>query len=190
MSTAGFGTGRSSVFWGEAAPSEHIAHFCESEEVFLKTLTTFVGEGLNAGEGTIVIATPAHRQALNEQLTKAGIGVPCAIRENRFISIDVDSALQRFMVNAWPDDQRFADMLEGLIHRASAHQRRVRAFGEMVALLWGRGQSGATVRLEYLWNQFCRSYSFPLLCSYPRTGLTRDPADSLAEICAAHSRIL
>jgi len=178
------------VFWGEAAPSEHIAHFYESEEAFLSTLTTFVGEGLNAGEGTIAIATPAHRQALNEQLAEAGIEVPRAVRENRFLSIDADSALERFMVNGWPDDQRFAEMLERLIHRASAGNRRVRAFGEMVALLWGRGQAAATVRLEYLWNQFCRSYSFPLLCSYPRTGLTRDPADSLAEICAAHSRIL
>jgi len=179
-----------SVFWGELAPAEHIAHFYENEEVFLRTLTAFVGSGLNAGESTVVIATPEHLQALSEQLVLAGVDLELAILQSRFFPLDADASLARFMVNGWPDDKLFAEFLGGLMKEASARTRRVRAFGEMVALLWGRGHAGATVRLEHLWSQFCHSYSLPLLCSYPRTGFTRNPADSLAEICAAHSRVL
>jgi hypothetical protein len=58
----------------------------------------------------------------------------------------------------------------------------------MVAILWGRGHTAATVRLEYLWNQLLRTEKFPLFCAYPRSGFTRGASDSLAEICALHSK--
>jgi hypothetical protein len=34
--------------------------------------------------------------------------------------------------------------------RGTRHGRKVRAFGEMVALMWARGECGATVMLEHL----------------------------------------
>jgi hypothetical protein len=41
------------------------------------------------------------------------------------------------MVKDWPDEKLFASLVDYLIKRASKMGRRVRAFGEMVALLWG-----------------------------------------------------
>jgi hypothetical protein len=93
------------------------------------------------------------------------------------------------MVQNWPDEQRFAHSVERLIRRAATNDRRVRAFGEMVALLWARGQVAATVRLEHLWTQFCNSHLFALFCAYPRAGITENPADSFAVICAAHTQV-
>src|SRR5688500_19228341 len=52
--------------------------------------------------------------------------------------------------------------------------RSVRAFGEMVAVLWANGHNGATVRLEHLWHAFCQSEAFSLFCAYPKTGFTQD----------------
>jgi len=60
----------------------------------------------------------------------------------------------------------------------------------MVALLWAKGQNGATVRLEYLWNEFCQKESFALLCAYPRSGFTQDIDSSIREICSAHSKVI
>jgi hypothetical protein len=41
--------------------------------------------------------------------------------------------------------------------------RRVRAFGELVALLWARGDVAATVRLEFLWRQIWQKQTFSVL---------------------------
>jgi hypothetical protein len=66
----------------------------------------------------------------------------------------------------------------------------VRVFGEVVALMWARGYCSVTVRLEHLWTEFCQKESFALFCAYPRMGFTEDPAQSIAHICAAHSKVL
>jgi hypothetical protein len=115
--------------------------------------------------------------------------VEAALEEDRYIPLDAEDMLAKVMVNGWPDGQRFANLLGRVMKKAVAGHRRTRAFGETVALLWAHGQTGATVRLEDLWNQFCRSYSFPLLCSYPKAGFTKRPLRA-DEICAAHSRLI
>jgi MEDS: MEthanogen/methylotroph, DcmR Sensory domain len=183
-------TNEAQIFWGEIAPCEHIAQFYTDDTVLLDTLAGFVGGGLNAGESTIVIATPQHLKALEQRLINASIDLASMFIEDRYIALDANATLASFMAGNWPDDQLFSDFVERLIHRASVKNRRVRAFGEMVALLWGRGHAAATVRLEHLWQQFCLSHSFSLFCAYPRAGFTKDPCQSLADICAAHTRVM
>ena len=53
--------------------------------------------------------------------------------------------------------------------------RRLRAFGEMVALLAADGMADAAVRLEELWNRLAATHHFSLLCAYPTSlGLHAD----------------
>jgi hypothetical protein len=61
------------------------------------------------------------------------------------------------MVDGWPDEERFSRLVNRLLARATAKNRPVRAFGEMVALLWGSGNVEATLPLEHLWNKICLS---------------------------------
>lgn len=175
------------LFWPEPPAPEHTAHFYDSEEQFLRNLTDFVLEGLAVGESAIVIATPEHESALRLRLAEAGIDVDFAIENDRYIPLDAEETLAKFMVNGWPDGQRFANLVGQVIKRATAGHRQTRAFGEMVTLLWERGQTGATVRIEELWNQFSYSYLFPLLCAYPTAAFVKGPVCSLEEICSAHS---
>lgn len=190
MSSAEWGPSPARVFWGEMAPSDHIAHFYEDEESFLATLAGFIAAGVAKGESAIVIATPRHLAGLEQRLAKSGIDLASALLDERYIVLDAEAALANFMRRNWPDDQLFAEMVGNLIRRASRNGRGVRAFGEMVALLWAQGHQEATIRLEYLWNTFCRNYGFCLLCSYPRAGFTKNPQQSIAEICGHHSRSL
>lgn len=178
------------VFWGELAPSEHIAQFYDSEDALLSALTTYVREGLEAGESAIVIATPGHLTMLHELLRSDGLDLDRAILEDRYISADAETSLASFMVGPWPDEKLFTQFVNRLLVRATAHNRRARAFGEMVALLWARGDLAATVRLEHLWNGVCDQAPLPLFCAYPRIGSTMKPSHSFDQICAAHSRIL
>ena len=113
-----------------------------------------------------------------------------ALIQGRYIALLADDTLRRFMVKRWPDEKLFRDLVTKLLARARARGRRVRAFGEMVALLWSRGDVAATVRLEQMWQQLCNLEKFALFCAYPKTGFTAGSDNSIREICAAHSMVI
>lgn len=181
--------GQTRMFWAEITPCEHIAQFYEDDGALLDSLAKFVREGLTSGETSIVIATAEHIKALDERLNSSGVSAAICRLANEYITIEAQEALDEFMVNQWPDERLFSAFLEGLLDRAGTDGRRVRAFGEMVAILWASGNTAATIRLEQLWNNVCRKHGFPLFCAYPRLGSTKETEASIAEICAAHSRI-
>lgn len=84
-------------------------------------------------------------------------------------------------------------MIGSLIARVSRHgNRRVVAFGEKVALLWAEGQRDAALKLERLWNDVVKAYSFALHCAYPPCTVfsQQELADSLADICAEHTEVI
>jgi hypothetical protein len=178
------------VFWGEMAPCEHLVQIYEDDALFLDTLEGFVADGLLAGEGVVVSASSPHLSALNRGLVKRDPRLARAIQGEQYLSLDAEAMLSLFMVNGWPDDELFNNFVTGILQRASAGGRRVRAFGEMVALLWAQGNCGATVRLEHLWHQLCEEQEFMLFCAYAKTGFTRETQDSIQEISDAHSRVI
>ncbi len=175
----------------DATASGHILQFYSSEDELLDTLSAYIGEGLRAGESAIVIATPEHLRALRYQLESINADLIRAMFEDRYITLDANVALTSFMVDGMPDERLFGEMARLLLHRASASKRRVRAFGEMVALLWASGNREATVRLERLWEDFCRKREVSLLCSYPKAAFAENMVGARrkaeSEIRAAHT---
>ena len=95
------------IFWGEVSPCEHLVQFYETDNVFLDTLEGFVSGGLRAGESVIVIATPTHRQILEQRLTSRGVDVDQARSQDQYIALDAEQTLGFFMKSGWPDDERF-----------------------------------------------------------------------------------
>ena len=178
------------VFWGEISPCEHLVQIYEDDDAFLDSLEGFIAGGIMAGDGVVVIATPPHAAALNTRLTRRGIDVASAIEADQFLLLDAEDTLSQFMINDWPDDLLFRELVTRLLQRAKGEGRRVRAFGEMVALLWAQGNNGATVRLEHLWHRLCDEQSFSLFCAYPSSGFTQDASASIKEICDTHSRVV
>ena len=178
------------VFWGEIAPCEHVLQIYGEDNVFLDALEGFVSEGLHGNESVIVIATNQHLSGLEERLMKGGHNLNTARATDLYIELNAEETLAKFMVEGWPDDRLFEQLVGKLLLRARKAARKVRAFGEMVALLWANGNNGATVRLEHLWNRVLARESFPLFCAYPRTGFTQDAETSMREICAMHSRVI
>jgi MEDS: MEthanogen/methylotroph, DcmR Sensory domain len=178
------------IFWGEIAPCDHLVQIYEDDATFLDTLVSFVMAGLRTGESVIVIATAAHLTGLENRLGAEGLNTSSLRLAGQYLPFDAKETLSKFMVNGWPDEKLFRQTVAELLARARRHGGKVRAFGEMVALLWAEGYNGATVRLEHLWNDFCQTELFCLFCAYPRAGFTKNVNESIKEICATHSKVV
>lgn len=171
---------------------EHFVQLYENGGSLLRALTDYARDALASGEAAVVIAAPERLSALGSALTASGIDVKRCEREGRLIAADANDVLGRFMVDGWPDDERFAASVGEMLQRARGGRRarKVRAFGEMVALLWDRGYHAATFRLEHLWHGMCQDKAFRLFCAYPKAAVAAGGAGSLDRVVSAHSRVL
>ena len=64
----------------------------------------------------------------------------------------------------------------------------VRAYGEMVDVLWKNGQDVAAIRLEMLWNKLAATHRFSLLCGYAMGTFYKD--SSISDIHRQHSHVV
>jgi hypothetical protein len=178
------------VFWGEIAPCEHVIQVYENDDIFLDTLAKFAAVGIKSGECVIIIATQNHLQSLYFRLARYTINLQELIADEQYIPLEAEKTLDQFMVNGWPDEELFEQTISAIIERGSCKNRRIRVFGEMVALLWGKGKTGATVQLEHLWNRLCEQNELTLFCAYPKVGFTNDINNSMQTLCECHSKII
>jgi len=191
MSTVGHLHGANTgAFWSGIASADHLCQLYGLDLHLIDALTAFVDVGLRAGDSVIVIATASHLHQLEQRLRGNWLDLDRARWEERYIAVLAQETLNRFMVDGWPDEEKFREVTGNLIGRARGSGRKVRAFGEMVALLWAQGNAGATIRLENLWNELQREEKFSLLCSYPRAAFGDDSAATLRTICSLHSRVI
>ena len=174
----------------EFSPREHVVQVYEDDAAFLDTLAEFASAGLVQGEAVVVIASPKHRYGLWKRLGKTNLDLVIANSTDQLIVLDADETMAQFMVEAWPDNVLFHDVIGGILDRAKRNGRKVRAFGEMVAVMWAQGHCGATIRLEHLWADLCQSRDFSLFCAYPRVGFTENTTENISRVCALHSRVL
>jgi len=166
----------------------HVVHLYEKEDVFLDTLEGFTNGGLRAGEVVVLIATGTHLFALEQRLQESGWDVAALREHGHYIAVDAAQALAGFMRDGRVDEQLFEATVVALVDAAREGGKRVRTFGEMVALLWAAGNREATHRLEVLWNNLCRDRSLSLLCAYPRQ--QPEPDEVMHGICALHDQVL
>jgi PAS domain S-box-containing protein len=173
----------------------HVVQFYTEDRFLLDELSHFISVALAAGSSAVVIATRGHEESLSERLTRQGVDLGKVVADGRYVVLDAAETLARFMVGGLPDAARFTEILGGVIARAASsakdENRRVVAFGEMVALLWAEGKPEAAIRTEKLWNQLARAYSFSLRCAYPMQGFCREEhADTLLRICDEHTGVV
>jgi hypothetical protein len=175
------------IAWEALPPRAHVLQVYSGDASLLDALEGFAAAGLAAGETVIVIATPGHVALLEGRLQSRGLDLGAARAEDRLIELPAAETVQQFMLGDWPDEQLFRETMGPVIARARAGGRKVRAFGEMVALLWAAGNEPAAVRLEYLWNKLLATEQFPLFCAYPRAGFSEGLDAAVRSVCTAHT---
>jgi signal transduction histidine kinase len=177
--------------WREIDIHEHVVQFLETDADLISSVAAYVETGLNAGDACIVVATQSHREALERRLADNGLDLAGTRRENRYLDLDAMATLAQFTINGEPQSVRFGRLIGNLIQRASANQRRVRIFGEMVALLWAAGYQTAAISLEDLWNKLGKQYVFSLFCAYPVHDFAGKAYEQgFAAICQQHNRVI
>lgn len=178
------------VLWAELTPGSHAVQFCDDDAALLDTLEAFCAGGLMLGEAVIVIATAAHLAALRQRLRLREMDIAALQIFDQLFTLDADETLKRFMREGQPDAILFEAVASELLERARAGGRPVRAFGEMVQLLWERGQHDATIQLENIWQRVCIAEKIPLLCAYRKDSFTGDDAGGIRRICQAHCSVI
>ena len=174
----------------------HVVQFYRDDSFLLEQLDHFICPAIAAGSSALLIVTSAHRSVLFAHLRKnCSTDFALAVAKDRFALLDADETLARFMVNGQPDAARFNRVVGGRLARlesaAGGPHPLVFAFGEMVAVLWARGQHEAALSLERLWNQLSQKQAFHLLCAYPMRLFSQpQDRDSLLRICAEHSSVI
>jgi signal transduction histidine kinase len=183
------------AYGGDHNHPAHVVQFYGEDGFLLAELSRFIGTALEAGEAAVVIATKEHRDGLARTLKAWGLDTARAIAQGRYVSLDAAETLAKITPGGWPDAIRFAEVVGRVMARVAAategETRPVAAFGEMVALLWAEGKPEAAIRLEQLWNDLARTYSFSLRCAYPMSSFCREEhGDLLLKICAEHSAVI
>jgi PAS domain S-box-containing protein len=174
----------------ELSQSEHVVHFYDSDDFLIQSVAGVIGTALSAGDGAVVVATGAHREALQEQLRTSGLDLAAATAAGRYIALDAADTLSRFMVDGMPDRSLFVEVIGGVVS-AAAQGGRVQVFGEMVALLWAQENHAAASALEDLWNELRRDSEFSLFCAYPMNSFAgQGRAAMLGDICSRHVRVI
>lgn len=178
-----------------AMASTHSAHhhavqFYASDHTLFTTVATFLAEGLVAGQPAIIIATPTHRAAIVEHLYGKLIDCDAAIRNGDLLLLDAQETLDRFMIGDEPQATLFFDNVGRLIDQVlNGRQAVLRAYGEMVDVLWRAGQSESAIKLEMLWNRLAVRYRFSLLCGYSLGNFYKQP-DGMLTVSAQHSHVV
>jgi hypothetical protein len=176
---------------GSPAPHHHAVQFYGTDESLYSTVACFLGEGLVARQPAIVIATPEHRAAIVEHLSARMIDCKRAVREGNLIVLDAQATLDLFMVRDEPHPELFHNNVGRLIEQAldGRHGTTVRAYGEMVDVLWKQGRPDGAIKLEILWNTLALKYQFALLCGYAMGSFYKQ-MQQLEAVCAQHSHIV
>lgn len=173
----------------------HVVQLYTDDGFLIDVLSRFIGGALAAGDAAVVIATESHQRELEKRLTARGLDTAEGSRRGRYITLDAAQTLPRFIENGRVDETRFKTIIGGLLTQArgavDGKECRIAAFGELVALLWAKGNSQEAIRVEQLWNELAKTHSFSLLCAYPVSGFNNEGhIEPFLKICEEHAGVV
>jgi len=176
------------------SPCSHVVQLYGDDALLLRQqVGQFIGEGLAAGEPALIIAGPRNRDAFVCQLGEDGRDPITAIRTGQLVLIDAATLLGQMMVDGkltWEGFDRSAGAAVREL-RARTAAPRMRAYGEMVGILWDAGRAADAATLEDYWNRLLTDGGVSLFCGYPIDLM--DPAldtDALQPLIDAHTHLL
>jgi DNA-binding response OmpR family regulator len=174
------------------ASHRHGLLFYSSDAVLVAAFNRFIAGELREGNAVVALVTGAHEQTLQSSLEASRVDVALAIREQRYLPVNVNELLAKAMVNGCPDPLRYldaaGDLLADVTRHATDRHARVAACGEGTSMFWTHGHVDAAIQLEHLWDEIAKSRQLDILCAFPLT--TRDGSvPAVRRLCAEHTAV-
>jgi hypothetical protein len=177
----------------DAAPRQHIVQLYQDDEFLSRAVCRFAGAALANGEAVILVPTLAHWNAIRPRLEAEGTDVNAARERGQLTVVDAEEFLPRFMRDAMPDSPVFLGLAAHVIDaaRAGGRYQRVRWWGEMVNVLWERGNVAASMGLEDLFDKLARDHDMAIFCSFLMDNFDGDVhARMLPRLGTNHSHLI
>jgi hypothetical protein len=168
---------------------DHFVELYDDETALVDSVRTFLSIGINEGEAAVVIATPAHSQAIEAALART-VDLEAARAGGLYRSLDAAATLSCFLEDDTIEATRCATVIGDILAEAGRGGRKVRVFGEMVTLLWETGNVAGALQLEDHWNELARTHGFRLFCAYPSTSFASGDTSTLTGVCNRHSHVV
>lgn len=165
---------------------EHQVVVYDDAAALASRVATFVAASLTEGIPVVTISTAAHRRAVATLLSTAGLDPEAAQRLGELVTLDAEETLDTFMVDGRPDPGHFARFIAAVVPAGGGP---INAYGEMVDLLWERGDVLAALELEELWNTALADHPIRLLCAYQGELLAAAGLSDVARMCGLHDHV-
>jgi hypothetical protein len=170
---------------------EHVVQFYDQQEELARAVGDYLSAAVAARQIAIVIATEEHRRAFEAEMASAGVDTAQARRDGSIIWLDAAETLARFVHEGEVDPNGFREVVGSLVRQAAQTGRGIKAYGEMVALLWEAGHVLGAIELEKLWNGLAAELSFSLFCAYHiHSAAGEEHAEALHEVCRLHTAVI
>jgi len=158
--------------WGgllaSAGPRDHIVQLYQDQEFLNRAVCRFAASAIANGEGVILVPTVAHWEAFRPRLEAEGVDVSASQERGQLTVVDADELLPQFMRDAMPDAPVFLGLAADFIARSHGGGRypKVRWWGEMVNVLWERGDVAASMDLEDQFDHLAHEHEIAIFCSF------------------------
>jgi hypothetical protein len=152
----------------DAGPRDHIVQLYQDQDFLNRAVCRFAGAAIANGEGLILVPTLTHWHAIRPRLEAEGVDVEGARRRGQLTVVDADEFLPTFLQDGMPESPVFLGLAADVIRDARGGGRfpRVRWWGEMVDVLWERGDVAASMNLEDLFDQLADHHDIAIFCSF------------------------
>lgn len=168
----------------------HVVHFYSDDAQLIGNVADFLAPAFDAEQGVLVVATDRHRLDLRAELRMRGIDLTAAETSGRALGLDASATLRTTLRAGSLDLEAFERVIGGAIDRVSAGSGQARVYGELVSLLWLRGDPHGAVAMEEAWNELLARRGVALLCGYPSRVLAeRSRPELVRAITGAHGQI-
>jgi DcmR-like sensory protein len=168
--------------------TEHACHFYDDDKELAARVASFLAPAFPADQAVIAIGTAHHLESIEREIRGAGHDLDGARLGGRYLALDAHETLKALMTRPVPTRDAFERVVGQHVARLAGTHGGVRAFGELVNLLWRDGKRQAALRLEELWNEALGYHPLALICGYSARPF-RDSAEAagLAGLITTHT---
>lgn len=171
----------------------HVVRIYRKSSFLQRSVVSWVKPALDHGGGAVLVCTTGNASRILSGMREEGLDAASLADEGRIVVVPAEEFMRGFMRNGRPDEATFARLAGNVFAkvREACGGRDVRAWGEMVNLLWKRGNAAGARALEDAWNGVIATERIRLLCSYDVSDVDSAEYGRLwDDVCATHGRLI